>query len=334
MSAPMYEKKLKNNLMQKELFTYISGGAKSPKFLVKKYYREKNRKLNISYINLDTFYKKAEVFTNVEIKKFINENTDKLKQDYITFSYVDISPKNLIGLEEFNQAFFDKIDDIENQISKNIDFITIVKDLNLTATKVNSYINLDNAETIENKIYNSRNDKIEILEDDGKYIFYNIDNLNNKLPNLNDEKFTKQIRNLLFQKEKYEFNKNIMKEIDEKKFNTTSFNKLGKDKIEKTKLNSIKDSKKFEINSVKILYSLPINSFTLITDNQNIFIAKTIEYEDQEISTNSIEFKSISNEASAENRNGLLKTYDYLLNNKYKVIVNEKTLDRVKNYFR
>ena len=334
MSAPMYEKKLKNNLMQKKLFTYISGGAKSPKFLVKKYYREKNRKLNISYINLDTFYKKAEVFTNVEIKKFINENTDKLKQDYITFSYVDISPKNLIGLEEFNQAFFDKIDDIENQISKDIDFITIVKDLNLTATKVNSYINLDNAETIENKIYNSRNDKIEILEDDGKYIFYNIDNLNNKLPNLNDEKFTKQIRNLLFQKEKYEFNKNIMKEIDEKKFNTTSFNKLGKDKIEKIKLNSIKDSKKFEINSVKILYSLPINSFTLITDNQNIFIAKTIEYEDQEISTNSIEFKSISNEASAENRNGLLKTYDYLLNNKYKVIVNEKTLDRVKNYFR
>ncbi|MDC1130137.1 SurA N-terminal domain-containing protein [Candidatus Pelagibacter sp.] len=334
MSAPMYEKKLKNNLMQKKLFTYISGGAKSPKFLVKKYYREKNRKLNISYISLDTFYKKTEVFTNVEIKKFVNENTDKLKQDYITFSYVDISPKNLIGLEEFNQTFFDKIDDIENQISKNIDFITIVKDLNLTATKVNSYINLDNAETIENKIYNSRNDKIEILEDDGKYIFYNIDNLNNKLPNLNDEKFTKQIRNLLFQKEKYEFNKNIMKEIDEKKFNTTSFNKLGKDKIEKIKLNSIKDNKKFEINSVKILYSLPINSFTLITDNQNIFIAKTIEYEDQEISTNSIEFKSISNEASAENRNGLLKTYDYLLNNKYKVIVNEKTLERVKNYFR
>ena len=32
--------------------------------------------------------------------------------------------------------------------------------------------------------------------------------------------------------------------------------------------------------------------------------------------------------------NGILKSYDYLLNNKYEVIVNEKTLDRVKNYFR
>ena len=46
------------------------------------------------------------------------------------------------------------------------------------------------------------------------------------------------------------------------------------------------------------------------------------------------DFNTISNEASAENRNGILKSYDYLLNNKYKVIVNEKTLDRVKNYFR
>ena len=35
---------------------------------------------------------------------------------------------------------------------------------------------LDNKETIENKIYNSRKDKIEILEDNGTFIFYQIDN--------------------------------------------------------------------------------------------------------------------------------------------------------------
>ena len=45
-------------------------------------------------------------------------------------------------------------------------------------------------------------------------------------------------------------------------------------------------------------------------------------------------FNATSNEASAKNRNGILKSYDYLLNSKYKVTVNEKTLDRVKNYFR
>ena len=40
MSAAMYEIKLKNNVLQKELFTYISGGAKSPKFLIDKYFTE------------------------------------------------------------------------------------------------------------------------------------------------------------------------------------------------------------------------------------------------------------------------------------------------------
>ena len=334
MNAPMYEIKLKNNTLQKNLFTYISGGAKSPNFLVKKYYKEKNRKLNVDYINLDTFYKKAETYTNIEIKTFVDENANELKQDYIDFSYVNISPKNLIGLEDFNQAFFDKIDDIENQISKNIDFETIINELNLTPTKFASYINLDNADTIENKIYNSRNNKTEIIEDNGKYVFYNIENQNTKLPSLDDERFKTQIKNLLFQKGKYEFNKNILDNISQNKFNQTSFNKLGKDKIKKIKLNSIEDNKKFEINSVKILYSLPINSFTLIADNQNIFLAKTVKYEDQEISENSNEFNAVSNEASAENRNDLLKSYDFLLNSKYKVIVNEKTLERVKNYFK
>jgi peptidyl-prolyl cis-trans isomerase D len=59
-----------------------------------------------------------------------------------------------------------------------------------------------------------------------------------------------------------------------------------------------------------------------------------MKLEDTEISPDLNIFNAISNEASAENRNGILKSYDYLLNNKYKVIVNEKTLDRVKNYFR
>ena len=334
MNAPMYEIKLRNNALQKELFTYISGGTTSPEFLVKKYYREKNRKLDIDYINLNAFYKKAKTFSDTEIKNFVNENADKLKQDYINFSYVDISPKNLIGLEEFNQGFFDKIDYIENQISKNIDFKTIINELNLSPTKVESYIKLDNTLSIENKIYSKRKDKIEILEDNGTYIFYNIENINNKLPSLNEEKFKKQIRNLLFQKEKYEFNKKILDNISEKKFNQASFDELGEDMVKKIKLNSIDDNKKFEINSVKVLYSLPVNSFTLIADNQNIFVAKTVKFEDQGISKSSNEFNTISNEASAQNRNSILQSYDYLLNNKYKVEVNEKTLDRIKNYFR
>ena len=335
MTAPMYELRLKNNILQKQLFTYISGGAKSPDFLVMKYFKEKNRKIDIDYINLNNFYKKRDEFTDQEIKIFVDENSEELKQDYIDFSYVVITPKNLTGLDEFNQAFFDKIDDIENKISKDVDFKTIISELNISATIKKDFINIENEETIENAIYNSRNNKTEILEDKNSYIFYQIDKINTKLPNLNDDSFKKQIKNLLFQKNKYTFNKNILEQINKKEFNQSSFEKLGNNNIKKIRLESIKDDTKFEVNSIEILYALPINAFTLVADyNNNIFLAKTISYSEQNISKNSDKFNAVSNETSAQNRNGLLKSYDYLLNGKYKVVINEKTLDRVKNYFR
>ena len=334
-SAPMFEIRLKNNELQKQLFTYISGGTKSPEFLIDRFYKEKNKKINIDYINLDMFYKQTEKFTESEIKLFVNENAEKLKQDYIDFSYVNISPKNLIGVDEFNQAFFDKIDDIENQISKNINFKIIIEDLNLSPISVTSYINLDNKNNTKNKIYNSRKDQIEILEDNGTYIFYNIDSTNNKLPNLEDDKFKIQIKNLLYQKEKYEFNKKILNEISEKKFNQTSFEEFGEDNIKKIKLSSIEDDKKFEKNSIKLLYSLPINSFTMIADKKNnVFVAKILSYEVKSLTKSSVDFDKIFIEEGAQSKNGILKSYDLFLNNRYQVIVNEKTLERVKNYFK
>ena len=335
MTAPLYEIKLKNNALQKQLFTYISGGTKSPNFLINKFYKEKNKKLDVDYIILDKFYKKVNQFTDQDIQIFVDENSEKLKQDYIDFSYAVITPKNLINSDEFNQNFFDKIDEIDNMISKGMDFEKITNEFNIDSKVKKNYINQDDKETIENKIYNSRNNKIEILEDKSSFIIYQIDKIDNKLPNISDLKFKTQIKKLLFQNDKYKYNKNILDQINKKEFNQVSFNKLGKDEIKKIKLESIKDDSKFEKNSIEVLYSLPINTFTLVADyNDNIFVAKTVNYEEQKISENSDEFNAVSNETSAESRNEILKSYDYLLNSKYKVIVNEKTLDRVKNYFR
>ena len=335
MSAPMYELKLRNNALQKQLFTYISGGAKSPNFLVNEFYKEKNRKLDIEYINLKNFYKNKDNFTDKEIQLFINENSDELKQEYIDFAYVIITPKNLTGLDEFSQVFFDKIDDIENEIAKNQNFKTIISGLNIDPIIIKDYINLENKDTIENKIYNSRSNKIEILDNNGTYIFYQIEKVNSKLPTLTDAKQKRQIKKLLYEKEKFEFNKSILEQLNKNQFNQISFDKLGNNLIKKIKLNSIEDDKIFEINSIKVLYSLPINTFTLITDEKNnVFVAKVIDYQEQNISENLSEYNSFSNEASAKNRNSILRSYDYLLSDKYKVVINERTLDRVKNYFR
>ncbi len=124
------------------------------------------------------------------------------------------------------------------------------------------------------------------------------------------------------------------KKITNKQFKNNDFLKMGKEEIQTIKLNSIKDNKKFEINAVEILYSLPINSFTLINDEKNnIYLAKIKKYENQSIDINSDKFKEYKNKQNSNSKNTILKSYDLLLNNKYNVTLNQKTIERVKNFF-
>ena len=109
---------------------------------------------------------------------------------------------------------------------------------------------------------------------------------------------------------------------------------MGQELIEETKLNSVRDNSRFDINAVEILYSLPINSFTLINDNKNnIYLAKIKKFHNEFINVNDDEFKEYLIKQNSNNKNSLLKSYDLFLNNKYKVTLNRKTIERVKNSF-
>ena len=45
------------------------------------------------------------------------------------------------------------------------------------------------------------------------------------------------------------------------------------------------------------------------------------------------EFLSYKNKANNIVKDNLYSSYNYLINNKYKININQRTLDRVKNYF-
>ena len=96
--------------------------------------------MEIDYINLERIYKKENDFSDTEIKRFINDNEDNLKQDYIDFSYVKITPQNLIGTDEFNQLFFKKINELENNLSNGVSYESLVREIKLNSTKKNKYI--------------------------------------------------------------------------------------------------------------------------------------------------------------------------------------------------
>ena len=335
MTAPGFEVALRDREKQKHLFDYIGAGSITPKFLIDKNFKEQNNKLTVKYFPLQTLYKSEDKITKEELETFVEENKDQLKQEYIDFSYVLVNPKNLVGLDEFNQAFFDKIDFIENEISKDVDFNSILSNLELEPTTVKDFSLSNTPKEIEDKIFNAKSEKTGLLENNNDYILYNIDNVKTKSPDLTNEQSLSNMKKLVFEKNKFDFNRKILEEINNKSFNQAKFDDLGSEISESITLNSVKDNKKFNINSVRVLYSLPVGSFTLISDDQNnIYLSKNESLSNETIDYESPEYKSFAATQLSNDRKNILQSYDTFLNDKYTVDVNKQTLERVKNYFK
>ena len=333
-SAPLFEQRLKKRESQKNLFDYIGAGTTSPNFLVTKLFNDENRKLNLEFFNLENFYKKKNEFSEKDLNEFLFENKDNLKIEYIDFKYTILNPTNLVGVDEFNQAFFDKIDQIEIDISNDINFDDIISNLNLSSFNVKNFKFSDDKKEIEKKIYQLRDNKFDIIEDENDYVLYQIQNIENRDPDLKDKQTREEIIELISQKNKFEYNSDLLKRIKNNDFNKNDFLNMGKDKIEKIELNSVKDNKKFDINAIELLYSMPVNTITLINDEKdNIYLARINSFKDMEIRNDEDNFKNYIIKQKTNNKNSILKSYDLFLNNKYKVNLNQKTIERIKNNF-
>ena len=333
-SAAGFELRLKKREEQKNLFDYIGAGTISPKFLSKKLFIEENKKLEIEFLNLKNLYAKKEEITDREINEFIKKNNDQLKVEYIDFNYVVLNPKNLIGTDDFNQTFFDKIDEIDIDISNEIDFKSIVSNLDIEPISVKNFKFSKDKNEIEKKIFELRKNKIDLFENENDYILYEIQNIDQREADINDQEIKSEIIDILVQKSKFDYNQQLLERINNKEFNRSEFSKIGKDSIQKIELNSIRDNKKFEINSVKLLYSLPINSFTLINDEENnIYLAMIKNFRNENIDMSNDNFNEFINKQNSNNKKSILKSYDMLLSDKYNITLNQKTIERVKNYF-
>ena len=338
LTASRFEKNFKENEFQEELFNYLGGGIKSPNFLVNNSYEEETKKINIEFINLENIYSKKENINNDDVKNYINKNKEKLKKDYIDFSYSKVTPKDLIGLDEYNDEFFTKIDEIESKLLNNVSFKDTIQTYDLKSISKNNFIPQSDKETIETKIYNLRNnEKSGVIDESDFFVIYEITKIENKIPNVDDSSFVNQVKQFIFNKNKFEFNKKILKKINDNNFFNSDFNKLvsGKNKIEKMLIKSKNDVEKFSSESLEVIYSLPIKSFALVADNEkNVYLVKILNHKVDKILDND-ELKNIYYiEANNLIKDKIFQTYDVYLNSKYTIKINEKTLERVKNYFR
>ena len=334
LSAPMFELQLKNRELQKHLFDFIGAGTITPNFLIEKKFEENNKSLDIEYFDMENLYKTKDDYTANEIEVFIDENKDQLKREYIDFKYVILNPKNLIGIEEFNQEFFDEIDSIENKISQGSTFDTILEDINVDIIKVNEFAPSSSKQINEDLIYSKKASKIDLIENGDNFLLYNIDNQYDRAPDLNDEIIKGEIVELIYQKGKFDYNREIIEEIQKKKFDNSKFEELAGSNKEYSSINSIEDDKLIDINSVKMLYALPVNSFALVNKEDKIYLVKITGTNKNSFNKTDEKYLKFVNSQNTNNRKSILQSYDQLLNDKYQVQLNQKTIDRVKNYFK
>ena len=335
MSAPMFELQLKNRELQKHLFDLIGAGTITPEFLIKKKFEEQNKTIDVEYLAMSNQYKEKDSYSKEEIEKFVEENKDQLKREYIDFKYAVLNPKNLIGLEEFNQDFFDEIDIIENKISKGDTFETILENIKVNVIEINKYTSSSTKKINEDRIYSKRSSNLDIIENGDNFLLFSIVNKYDLGPDLSDEVTKDEITELVFQKGKFDLNRSFLEKIQKKEFDNSKFNEMSANSPEYISLNSINDNNTFEANSVKMLYSLPINSFTLVNDKDNkIYLVRIVGAKDNSYNSTDENYLKFVQELNTDNRKSILQSYDQLLNNKYKVQLNQKTIDRVKNYFK
>ena len=331
-----FEKDIKDIELKKKLFTYIGGGIKSPFFLINKSYKQQLKKIEVDYIDLSASYKNKSEITLDDLKKHIDKNKEKFLVEKIDISIIKITPEKISGETEFTENFFSKIDEIEDLIANNSSIDEISKKYNLEVKIVNEYYPGKKSEDLLDEIYKKRNKQVlEILDKNDFFLLYEIKNLKKILPSLEDKNFLIMVKNDLFEKSKYDIHKDLLTKISKKIFTNEDFSKLSKGVINNLKINSIKDTNKFTSDSVNLLYSLGMNDFSLVSDEKNnVYLVKIKNIYENNLIKNSQENKTFANKTNKKIRDGLYNSYDFLLNEKYKIEVNENTLDRMKNYFR
>ena len=337
-NASDFEKRLKNRELEKKLFFLLNGGIKTPEFVIKKYYEYENRKIDLRFINLDNFYKKKNQFTETEIANYIQNNSNDLQRDFINFEYIKITPKNLIGADEYNETFFSEIDNIENNISNFSDLKSLLNNYeNINIDKKINYTLVNNDDPFK-EIYENRFDSgIQIMDKNDYILLFQVKNIENKIPEKTDESFRNFVLTSLVEKEKFDYNKKIFEKINTNKFSDADFENISSDKslFKNIELNSVKDNNFFNINSVEYIYSFPEKSFLLASDEKGkIYLAKIDKIKTKSIDNKKKDFDAYHNKTQEKLKSDIFSTYDLYLNNKYNVKIYSRTIERLRNYFK
>ena len=345
-TAPMFEQNIAEQEKKRQLLTFLSEGILLPETLIKKEFENENQKKTIQYLELDKLYQNIKI-QGEEITKTYESNKGLFEQEFKKITYAEILPNNLTGQNEYDEAYFKKIDEIENAIldgSKMVDFIKL---FNLSLITINETNRLKKNkkgndiikinDTLFKKIFNFSNiNTLELININNKYYISEIVSVNKFARSLEDKRIKETITAQLKIKKIIENNSNIVKEISEEKFHKKYFDKFAIDNnlvIKKITLNNIENEKIFTSNIIKEIFKIKNNELRLITNsklskNYIIFAEKT---EKSLFDKNIKDYAKYKSKAKLTLGNQIYITYDKTINSKYDIEINQKVLSRIKN---
>ena len=340
LTANTFEQNFKQSLLKKIIIDSFTGGLKSTSYHENVVHKYVTKEIGIQYLELNQIIKNIN-FTELEIKTYYDENKSNLLSDeYREFEFLVLDVNNL-G-EGNNDLFFKKISEIENNILENKNFLEIAEKYNLnnknafTINKsgylINSEKSADLDQKIIEKLFNlNDNFKTDLVETKGKFYLLTLKKIIPPKSLLLNEKTKKFIINDMKLKKLSEKIKSINNEIKEakkdlfeeiqKKENLTLKEIFFKSRFEANKL--------FSQSNIQQIFQKKLKENLLLETNGEFYLVK-VNKESYSADIISAEKKQLyEKQVISDFSNQILFLFDKILNEKYKVKINEKVLNRI-----
>ena len=347
-TAPLFEANIAEQEKKRQFLSSLSGGIVIPELLVEKEFRKENQKKIIKYIDLEKYHSKNKP-TEESKKELYERNKNIFFTEFKSIRYAEIDPLKISGSKEYNETFFKKLDEIENNTLDGQSFDESIKNNNLKVIsfkKVNANKEDDGKNKIENlsdnlfkKIYNLKSIKSpEIISLNNKYYLAEILSIDKNNRSFNDPQVQEALNAQLNFKKKIENNTSIIKDISMGAIDKEKFQKFASDnnlEIKEYKINSLKQNEIFSEGIIKRIFLTKDGQIDLITNNTltKSFLVLALKTEFKDLKKDSNDFEQYEAKARLNLINQIYQTHDNNLNEKYKVELNQRTIDRVKNSF-
>jgi len=347
-TAPQFEANIVEQEKRRQFLSSLAGGIVIPETLINQEFKKENQTKTIQYIDLEKYHAKSKSSED-DIKKLYERNKNIFYVEFKSIQYAEIKPDLVSENSEYNEAFFKQLDIIENQVLDGKSFDETAKENNLKIVKINK-INAKKEDQNKNKInnipdelfskiYNIKSTELpEVINIENKYYLAEISNIEKKNKSISDPEVQEALNAQLNFKEKIEKNTSIAKEISLGAYDGSNFKKFANDnglEVKDYKLSSLKQNDIFGEGIVKRIFLTNDNETNLITNSTltKTFLISTKKTEYKELDKSSNDYEKYEAKARLNLINKIYKSYDDSVNQKYKVELNQRTIDRVKNSF-